>query len=172
MQYGLTLYAAATVVGLVSLLSHGYPPDLVAHLGSNEALDVFGTALRFRDGSLADPEVAAAVRRFLVHYFLLPAIIVGPPTLLMGWSFPYLLKASQADLAHLGRRVGSLIASNIAGSTLGAAACGWLLLPVLGTAGTLKLLVGLGAPSPSCMRGCGGRSILAGAPRRPSPRSR
>lgn len=42
-------------------------------------------------------------------------------------------------------RDGSLIASDIAGSTLGAAACGWLLLPVLGTAGTLKLLVAMGA---------------------------
>lgn len=63
----------------------------------------------------------------------------------MGMSFPYLQKACQVDLPALGRRLGTLLATNIVGSALGAMLTGWLFLPRLGTAATLKLLVGLGA---------------------------
>jgi spermidine synthase len=63
----------------------------------------------------------------------------------MGMSFPYLQKASHAGLQGLGRRLGILLAANIGGSALSAMLTGWLFLPRLGTAATLKLLVGLGA---------------------------
>jgi hypothetical protein len=63
---------------------------------------------------------------------------------MMGLSFPFLQKVVQQDTAFLGRRVGWLQTANINGSLLGALVAGWILLRVMGSAGTLKLLVVLG----------------------------
>ena len=57
--------------------------------------------------------------QFLMLYVALPTALILPPTLLMGASFPLLLKAVQTDLARLGRQVGGLLTANIAGSALG-----------------------------------------------------
>jgi predicted membrane-bound spermidine synthase len=78
---------------------------------------------------------------FIKVYFVLPALLVGPATVLMGCSFPILQKLAQTDLDNVGRRVGILLAANIAGSTIGAFVTGWIFLDWLGTAGTLRLLV-------------------------------
>ena len=78
-------------------------------------------------------------------YVLLPAALIGPPTFMAGFSFPLLQRAVQTDLAQLGRRVGTLLAANILGSTVGAFVTGWVLLDFLGTAGTLKSLFILSA---------------------------
>ena len=92
--------------------------------------------------------VAPQARRLtvllLALYVALPAVLVGPPTLLMGVSFAFLQRAIQTDLAGVGRRVGWLQAANIAGSTLGSILTGVVLLDALGTAGTLRLLALLG----------------------------
>ena len=77
-------------------------------------------------------------------YVALPVVLVGPPTLMMGLSFAFLQRAVQTDLSGLGRRVGWLQAANIAGSTLGSVVTGVVLLDVLGTAATLRLLIALG----------------------------
>jgi spermidine synthase len=68
-------------------------------------------------------------------------LLVGPATVLMGCSFPIVQKLAQTDLDYVGRRVGILLAANIAGSTIGAFVTGWIFLDRLGTAGTLRLLV-------------------------------
>ena len=60
----------------------------------------------------------------------------------MGCSFPIPAEAgSDLTLDYVGRRVGILLAANIAGSTIGAFVTGWIFLDWLGTAGTLRLLV-------------------------------
>lgn len=87
----------------------------------------------------ADVPVEAPAQ-FLRLYVLVPVALVIPPTFLMGCAFPYLQRVVQTDLRHVGRRVGGLLLANIAGSLLGTAVTGWLLLGLLGTAGTLKLL--------------------------------
>jgi predicted membrane-bound spermidine synthase len=76
-------------------------------------------------------------------YVLLPLALIGPPTFLMGLSFPYLQKAVQTDALHLGRRVGWLQTANIAGSLAGSVLTGFALLPLLGTSGTFRLLAAL-----------------------------
>jgi hypothetical protein len=60
---------------------------------------------------------------------------------MMGCSFPLLQKVAQTDLKYVGRRVGILLAANIAGSTLGAFVTGLGLLHLFGTSGTIRLLV-------------------------------
>jgi len=66
-------------------------------------------------------------------------------TLLMGASFPFVQRAVHADVLGLGRRVGWLQAANILGSTLGAVLTGLVFLHFLGSAGTMRVLVGLGS---------------------------
>ena len=82
---------------------------------------------------------------FLGLFFGLPALLVVPPTFLMGCSFPVLQKVIQTDLARVGRRVGILLLANIVGSMVGTILTGWILLEYVGTSGTLKLLAGGGA---------------------------
>jgi spermidine synthase len=144
MQYCLTLVVAGSVIGLVTLVAAGHPAALVRYLGGNESVDIYAAVASLREFSSTDLGTLRPFWAFVALYLALPALLIGPPTFLMGLSFPYLQKASQVVLARLGRRVGILFASNIAGSMLGAMAAGWLLLPTLGTAGTLKLLVALG----------------------------
>ena len=87
----------------------------------------------------------SATRNFLRLYLVLPAVLIGPPTIIAGFSFPLLQRVVQRDLAFLGRRTGILLAANIFGGTLGALLTGWWLLEVAGTAGTLKILFALSA---------------------------
>lgn len=138
----------------VAVLVHGlgaWPAlhSLRAYLGEYDGLEL-GTALRatFRwmaqAGAVA-PFTRAIVADFLRLYVLVPTALIGVPTLLMGASFPFLQRAVHADLEGLGRRVGFLQGANIAGSTLGSGLTGLLLLQALGSTGTLRLLVALGA---------------------------
>ena len=78
-------------------------------------------------------------------YVLLPLLLFFVPTVLMGFSFPVLQRAVQDDPAASGHRVGTLQAANIAGCTVGSLLVGLLTLAVLGTSGTIQLLVGAGA---------------------------
>jgi spermidine synthase len=144
LQYGLTLYAALSTAGLVALITAGHPIKLVRFLGSYDPVDVYGTVARIRDLSWTDLGALGPVVDFAILYLVVPTVLIGPPTFLMGLSFPYLQRASQADFARLGRRLGALLATNIAGGVAGAMTVGWLLLPALGTPGTLATLVALG----------------------------
>jgi spermidine synthase len=133
LQYGLTLYAAAGILGLMALLAAGVPAGLAAYVASYEPIHLPGTFLS-----------AGSFARLIGLYVVLPAALVGPATFLMGASFPFLQRAVQSDLPHLGRRLGTLLAANIAGAVIGTLLTGFLLLPRLGTAGTLQALVGMG----------------------------
>jgi spermidine synthase len=66
----------------------------------------------------------------------------------MGASFPLLLKAVQTDLSRLGRRIGGLLTANIAGSAIGSIVTGWMSLAWLGSSGTMRMLVAVGALFP------------------------
>jgi spermidine synthase len=77
-------------------------------------------------------------------YVLLPVVLYGPPTLLMGLSFPILQRAVQDDPRTSGRKVGVLQAANIAGCVAGSLVVGLLALGRLGTAGTMRVLIASG----------------------------
>ncbi len=144
-QYGLTLYAACALMAFLALLGSGQLADLVHYFGGHEALDLGRGLAILHTRSWSDASARTAFFQVVVLYAIVPALLIGPATFLMGFGFPYLQKAAQSDLSRYARRVGTLLAANIAGSTIGAMAAGWVLLPLLGTAGTLKVLVGLGA---------------------------
>jgi predicted membrane-bound spermidine synthase len=150
-QCAVVLYAALSTTLLMWSIASGHPIKLVGFLGGYDPVDIQSTIALLRDFALlrevgiADLQRLTPVFDVALLYLVIPALLVGPPTLLMGMSFPYLQKASHADFQGLGRRLGILLASNIAGSALGAMVTGWLFLPRLGTAVTLRLLVGFGA---------------------------
>jgi len=77
-------------------------------------------------------------------YVVLPSALFLLPTALMGLSFPILQRAVHDDVRTSGRKVGALQAANILGCVAGSLVVGLGSLSALGTAGTLRALVGLG----------------------------
>ena len=78
---------------------------------------------------------------YLIVHGLIPAVFIGPPTIMMGLSFGCLQRAVQDDVSLLGRRVGWLQTANIAGSMIGALMTGLWLLDRVGSSGTFRLLL-------------------------------
>jgi spermidine synthase len=116
---------------------------LWAYLGSYEPLDI-RTAVpalgRLLSGQAPASADAVSIWTFLALYVAIPAALVLPPTLLMGFSFPVLQRVVQTSLPRIGRRVGVLLLANVVGSMAGTALTGFLLLDRIGTAGTMRLL--------------------------------
>jgi spermidine synthase len=147
LQSATVIVAALLLTGLVTLVAAGQPPALATYVADGEPYDVYPGVAALRDfvrGERSDSQ-RSDLRQFLLLYLVMPISLIGIPTTLMGFSFPFLQQAAQADAAHIGRRVGALMAANIAGSAAGAAATGLVLLSWLGAAATLKLIVAAGA---------------------------
>jgi spermidine synthase len=145
LQASITIYAGLTLAYLLSRIDDASPlRRLWVYFGEYDPLGM-ELALSGLAGHLAGGEVPPPVQevtlRFLLLYFALPLALIGPPTLMMGLSFPFLQRAVQRDAARIGRRVGWLQTANIVGSMLGALGVGWVALRFAGTAGTFKLLV-------------------------------
>ncbi|WP_198375487.1 fused MFS/spermidine synthase [Neoroseomonas rubea] len=73
----------------------------------------------------------------------LAVVVVGPPSFLIGMTFPFVQRAVQRDLASVGARVGWVQLANIAGNAAGSIVTGLVTFHILGTAGTLRLLAAL-----------------------------
>jgi spermidine synthase len=144
LQAGIGAYAALSLTLLIARLNtwpllHWFAD----YVGPHEPLDIRSVVTHVQHAVTSRGELASGLRglpwQFVRLYVLLPAALVGPPTLMAGFGFPLLQRVVQVDLAQLGRRVGVMLSANILGSTLGAFIAGWVFLDVLGTAGTLKL---------------------------------
>jgi spermidine synthase len=130
-QCVLLAYAGVAMLLLVKLPSEG---SLLGWYWS-----YWGGPGGFNLGSVWNP---GAFRRL---YLWLPLALYGPPTVLMGFAFPVLQRAVQDDPRTSGRKVGLLQAANILGCMAGSLAVGLLALTWLGTTGTLRLLMLVGA---------------------------
>src|SRR5215813_11969376 len=81
--------------------------------------------------------------------FAFAALVLIVPTALMGATLPVLSSFYARDVGRIGFRVGSLYALNTFGAVLGAAATGFVLIPVLGmkaatsTAAAMNILLGV-----------------------------
>ena len=76
----------------------------------------------------------------IFKYLIVPSIITIVPNLLLGFYFPLVQKAVQKDRHSVGKRVGSILVANILGNTTGSLVTGLLLLNLIGTSGSIKLL--------------------------------
>lgn len=79
----------------------------------------------------------------LLGYFLPIFLMVLPAGLLMGGGLPSLDRIAIDQVSLSGRRVGDIHLANILGSVLGTLATSFILLPLLGTELTLKVLSAL-----------------------------
>ena len=68
------------------------------------------------------------------------ALVVFPPMLLLGMSFPVAARVVGAGYADVGRRVGAVYAANVCGAIVGAFLGGFVLVPRLGAEKSLLLL--------------------------------
>ncbi|MDX1632924.1 MAG: fused MFS/spermidine synthase, partial [Thermoanaerobaculia bacterium] len=73
---------------------------------------------------------------------LATAVVLGPPTLLMGASFPLAVRAAHRDLDRIGQEIGAVYGWNTLGAVVGSFGAGFLLIPWLGTQNAL-LSVGM-----------------------------
>jgi spermidine synthase len=71
------------------------------------------------------------------------AMIMFLPTVLQGITLPAATKILTRDVKSLGGHVGHIFAVNTLGTLIGAAAAGFILMPLLGMKGLLELAVGL-----------------------------
>lgn len=113
-----------------------------AYFQQYDGVDV-RTALAYWAGAI--PDAGSAPDDVLRLYVLLPLLLIGPPTVMAGMSFPLLQRQVQTDLARLGRRVGLLLTANVIGSTAGSFVTGLLLLDWLGSAATMRVLAVMSA---------------------------
>jgi predicted membrane-bound spermidine synthase len=130
LQCGLLLYSGLGVLVLARL-----PPGLP---GYEWFFGYWQGSEGFRLGMESDREALFRL------YGLFPLLLYGPPTVLMGLSFPVLQHAVHEDAALASRRVGFLQAANIAGCVAGSLLVGLALLSWPGTPATMRLLLAVG----------------------------
>ena len=80
---------------------------------------------------------AADGGHFWVGKVLLASLVMTPPALLMGATFPLMVRAVVGDNEQLGRPVGQVYGANTLGSILGAFLGGFILLPWLNVIGAV-----------------------------------
>lgn len=68
------------------------------------------------------------------------ALTIALPALVLGTVFPFLMKAEEKYANSAGKSIGALVSVNTVGAVLGALACGFLFLEVLGMWRTMQLL--------------------------------
>lgn len=98
---------------------------------------------------------AGSFAQYFRTLFTLGLAIIGPPCLLLGVVFPFLMKSEEHYASHPGRSIGYLSAVNTVGAIMGSLVCGFLLLRAIGMWWTvhsfaaLYLLAGMILPADS-----------------------
>ena len=80
----------------------------------------------------------------IFKYLIVPGLMMIVPNLLLGFYFPMVQKAIQKDGQAIAKRVGSILVANILGNVLGSLVTGLILLDLIGTSISIKLLCCLG----------------------------
>jgi len=88
--------------------------------------------------------------RFLYAQVAFAGILFLPPALLAGYALPLCIASLADDESRAGTDVGDLYLVNTGGAILGSLVTGFALVPLLGTEGTLRLGIGIGALFGAC----------------------
>ena len=108
------------------------------------AIGVWGVCTLTLFGQI--PDVLAWLRRLIVIdawanlvllKALVAALVILPPTLLFGATFPLATRLTAHHVRHVGRAVGRVYAWNTVGGIAGSCAVGFALVPVMGTHWTM-----------------------------------
>jgi spermidine synthase len=133
LQFGI---AIAALVGVVGFL------DLPGVFGMDDSVTAYFSGDGFTTGGYERATRSDWLRLLFAHG-IGPLLVMGPPVLLMGASFPFVQALVSEQVGTLGRRTGLLLFVNIAGNVAGTLLTGFLLIEALGTAGTYRLLASL-----------------------------
>jgi len=82
-----------------------------------------------------------SVSGYLARNFLSTMLVVLPPTLLMGATFPLAVKIYARSLGAIGGQTGIVYAVNTVGAIVGSFAAGFVLIPLMGSKNSILLLV-------------------------------
>ena len=122
---GIQVGVAVLSVGLLFL----FPELPFYYVGLYDTFGAIAESLDLGDGALF----------VFTASMSLAVLIMTPPAILMGAAFPMAVRAVVGDAEALGGPVGRIYGFNTAGSVLGAALAGFVLLPVLAIHGTVLL---------------------------------
>lgn len=145
----LALYLTGIGVGsLVGRRIAARAKDPVAVLAGIQILLALVSLLGFRAiNPLRHALMGTVTASYLPEFYLTfhrrllaAAAVLLPPTLLLGAAFPLIMRAAVRDAASAAREVGQLYAMNTLGCILGSLAAGFLLIPLVGVAGTMIVL--------------------------------
>jgi predicted membrane-bound spermidine synthase len=148
---------AASLIGVLALLN---APPL---FGLRQSLEQYFRGEGFIYGFESVTDLRSGMAAVFAH-LLAPALVMGAPVFLMGYAYPFIAALVLRRDSTLGRHTGALMACNILGNVAGSLVAGFVLLDVLGTAGTLALLAVL-------LMALGIVAALRGAPRARVPRA-
>lgn len=129
------LVGVGAVAGLTALVRVAPHTPWAEAIRTYFAGEGFSVGFRNVDGT-AHPEI---VQVFIVA----PLVVMALPVLAMGASFPFVQSVVATRAETLGRRTGTLLASNVAGNVAGTLVAGLVLVDRLGTAGTYRVLAAL-----------------------------
>jgi spermidine synthase len=168
--YAFTIMLATVLAG-IALGSHAVAPALrrradwpfalaVLELGVGLAsvLSFAGLARSYAARAALDPLLGPRSEGDIALTAIASLLAIFPACFLMGVAFPVGLHVYAGGAPDTGRRVGLFYSLNVCGGIAGSAAAGFLLLPRLGSPGSLLLLSGLGLAT--------GLLLLAALPRR------
>jgi spermidine synthase len=127
---------AASLIGVLALLN---APPL---FGLRQSLAQYFAGEGFIYGFESVTDFRSTMAAVFAH-LLAPAIVMGAPVFLMGYAYPFIAALVLRRDSTLGRHTGALMACNILGNVAGSLVAGFVLLDILGTAGTLVLLAAL-----------------------------
>lgn len=144
LRSALTAFLAAQVLILIYA---GLGPTVLANLPHDTP--VFSALVEYwQSGKVFQIGQHHRTGLALLLYGALPLALYGPPTFLMGLSFPILQRAVQDEARTSGLKTGLLQAANIVGCVVGSLLAGLAGLQLLGTADTLRLLLVVGCAFP------------------------
>ncbi len=152
--YSVMLLLVLLGIGLGSLLATSWADRVVSPLAAlawvelGIALWIPLQVLLFQQLDLlllsaAELVAPTSFGRYTAGQLLAVLPLLGPPTLLMGMSFPLAVRAFHRTMDRFGHDVGHVYGANTLGAVAGSLATGFLLIPLIGTQSSL-LLIGAG----------------------------
>ena len=129
-------------IGAASLLGVLVLMELLPAIGLRRNLEQYFAGEGFIYGFESVTDLRSMAAAVFAH-LLAPALVMGAPVFLMGYAYPFIAAVVLRRESTLGRHTGALMACNILGNVAGSLLAGFVLLDVLGTAGTLRLLAGV-----------------------------
>jgi spermidine synthase len=158
--FGHTVYAVATVLSVFMgglalgsallgrwserssnpLALYGWVELAVAATGASSLLGLAGVRVLYL---AIYPAVGGSPIVLLLVRFLASAVVLLPPTFLMGGTLPILVRGLIRSSEELGRRLGRLYWVNTLGAVVGTFAAGFLLLPLAGLRMTVAVAAAL-----------------------------